>query len=334
MEFWDNKRRFSSARRIRGNNLLPYSRRIREREEFSFRNKYVAVPPMAPAPISQLFAGVYVGGGETGGGDPSALGYPVGQGVTLTYDDIKAYQTPTYPGQDNALGQPYDWATSVYPHNSGCPPQDALAGYPRECPQELTFAYLEASAQPQLAFGNNYRQAAGLPPMIWDNYLALAAMRHAVYLSEMQDHYDPPKPPGLEVHYEYPEGHPTYPSFGETVVDRVFNTGRENYNNVVAPAGANVVEGFGGAWNSTGTKGLCTQRHDSDNPPAEGESWGHIGPWADPTTPITHYGWGADQRTRDGMTNHVFVYSAKPAGANSLPLDKELYEYLPKFKCP
>jgi hypothetical protein len=260
------------------------------------------------------------GAGGTGGlegGDPlppDSVIEGIGDGTIVPYDptDFNA----TYPGSN------FNSGTTV-PADRGCPPYSHL-DYPMTCPQERTFAWQESVFQPVLDEGNVYRAARGLSDLIFDNYLTLAAQRHATYVAENWDTLYAAGMPlnvahgGLQgAHYELA---PPDPTFGETVGVRVVNTGRDD------PTAAGVAEGIAFGSN-TPMEGLCNQKADyvdNSNP-------GHFGPWYGIGDLHNYVGWGQD-RVPGGWVVQVFVYANDPPGANADTL-LELHDYLPKFKC-
>lgn len=206
------------------------------------------------------------------------------------------------------------------PATQGCAPY-SHPDWPRICPQSRTWAWQQAVSQPALDFGNTFRQGAGLPDMIWDKFLTLAAQRHATYIVENQANYPPD-------HAYIPNAYPGDPhlealtnSFGETVQVRVFNTGRNPSPEIVAEG-----SGFGGM--NTPMSGICNQKSDwvnASNP-------GHFGPWAQPGNATRYYGYGFDATPTGNRMWHVFVYANNPPIVDPNSLD-ELYTYLPKFYC-
>lgn len=282
--------------------------------------RYEAIPVYA-SPRMVINAGVPAGAGG-GDPDPPPSGDPnanFGPDALLAGQDSALYDStywhPTFGGNNYVAGE-YD------PTLSGCKPYDHAA-WQRTCPDKLTFAALEAAFQPVLDWGNEFRASTGNGPMIWDNYLALAAQRHATFYAEHKaDLYTGPS--GLSGHAETLVTDPVYPSYGQWPGDRVALTGREN---TFAAEGIGFTLGWGLSLN-TPMGGFCNIKSDYQDQ----ANCGHFCYWKNPGATYNWVGYGMDVMP-DGSAIHVFVYSNAPAGPNSEPLF-ELYEYLPKFDCP
>jgi len=261
---------------------------------------------------------------EAPGGEPPVdppVDPPVGEsGVPGVGDGTHPYVSTdyqvTYPGADFDPG-------STNPLTRGCPPY-SHPDWPRECPQKMTFAWVESIFQPVLDEANVYRAAKGYDPLIFDPYLVLSAQRHATYMGDKWDEqYASPDGQMVVEHGGYAwHWEPDTGSFGNTNQARVVNTGRDSGGMFIPSEGV----GNGG---STPMQGFCIQKSDyvdEANP-------GHFGPFY--TNPDVKYiGWGIDkQHSNPGNTIQVWNYHTGPPGANAEPLD-ELWTYLPKFDCP
>lgn len=253
------------------------------------------------------------GGGDGGGGDGGFGGQPIlpsGSGDVYMYD-------PTVMSLTKA-------ETAGFDNNDTDPATRLCPGYSTPAwpiNESLTFANVQAAYEPVIAEVNLMRQAQGLPDIIWDNYLVLSSFRHATFLAErwIEFGYGFTTPPDLSPHMEPPDV-----GWGTGFSQRVQGTGRVG----IAPAGAASGEGIG--WNGkTPMHGLCGQRSDYNTP----ESCGHWCPFIAGSN-VTHMGVGFDIALEGpfaGTLITVYNYANSAPDPTSAPLDKEIYEYLPKF---
>jgi len=305
-----NRKRYQHKRQLRGLWLRPTE-----------TTGYTPIPPAQPAaPTGNTNQNPQNQTDTLQGGEPAPeLG--IIPGVSDDPFLVSSLQTATSSAANNYNPGDTD------PLTVGCPsfnePVGTVPNWP--IPTQVTFAWVKQVGQPMLDFGNTFRSANGLPDMIWDDYLILAAMRHANYIG-VHDLalYNIPGPQGILIqtygnnglHREMPEGDETYGSYGELPTDRVANTGRIETGFTTEGAGW-----ASGPGNGNPTRFLCQQ-----NDYASPEVPGHFGPWVKPDTPLTHVGYGFNYSHIDGSVYHVFVYGIPSADP---PIPYELYEYLP-----
>lgn len=250
--------------------------------------------------------------------DPPPPPPPVGDsGLPGIGDNSQYIYDPSHYGATSAATNFNPASTD--PLTRGCPEySDPL--WPRVCPQKGTWAWYEQIMQSVMTEANVYRAAKGFDPLILDRHLALAGFRHAVFICETWDaNYASPNGQmviqhgGFALHWE-----PATNSFGDTIVNRVGNTGRGLSGSYAEGIGYNL---------PTPMRMLCAMKSDyvSEAQP------GHFGPFYT-NAAIKYVGLGFDARPSDGQTYAVWTYASDPPAVDATVLD-ELYLEMPKLDC-